>query len=161
MKFLERALLLMVAIGYWLAVIRQPADMSLFLICGAALALYYVVMMPVLLKGLPAGEVFRRGGWRLSQLIAGLGLGLAYGYAVLCFVFHNLGWMDSLALAENCGLLLAGLALPAWLHYRRSKDLFFKRFLIRIAVLAAALCLSLALHPFLIPNEALERMNPL
>lgn len=150
MRMLERVLIIMSFMGYYLAIWRRPADYSLLFVSIAALSVLYILAMPMLLyrsASTSAGRTAVRHAFRRQYLIPGYLFGVLSAYCVFGLTYHSLKRMDSIALVENCGIFLLLFAIYDLLRFRKSRDAFYRQMLIRIAVFAVLICISLLLRP--------------
>lgn len=149
MKFTERVLVLMSLIGYYLAVWRRPADYSLIFISIGALAVLYILTMPFLLQEMQLKELTSPGirkQFHWTSVIAGVLFGLLSAYCVFSLMYYSLQRMDSIALAENCGIFLLLSGIYAGVQFRKNRLLFHRNMLIRVGIFSVLILLSLALH---------------
>jgi len=140
MKFLERALLMMFLIGLYFVFLQKPADYSLLWVSAVSFAILYILCMPLLLQDIRIADLGRkeiRAVFRWHHVVNGVLFGLFNAYAVFSITFNLLGKMDNLALVENCGIFLVLFGAISFWGVRVNPDGFYRRLLIRIAILSA------------------------
>ena len=155
MKFLERGLLLLGLIGYYLAVWNKPADYSVIFIACCGLAILYVVGMPFLLNEKEAAGRAPTPLKRRTPFISSLLFGIINAYCVFSITYHSLGQIDVQSLCLNSGLLLLLSGLFAIWQYRKTGGLIYRKMLTRTGIQALLLLTSIVLyacHPVLSPK---------
>jgi hypothetical protein len=153
MKFVERGLILLCVIGYYLAVWNKPADMSVLFVGAALLGLLYLFFMPALLHQLTLGGLIRKAvttGVPWHEWVVGIPFGVFSGYTVFSVVYYGLGEMMGLALAENCGLGIVIFGITGGWLYRRKRSAYYRHLLQRVAVLATIIIIVLITHQLLL-----------
>lgn len=146
MKFLERALLLMYLIGLYFVFLQKPPDYSLIFVSAASFAILYSLTMPLLLQDVTLKDLGNRAirqRFRWHHLLTGFLFGLFSAYTIYGITFHLLGSMDNIALAENCGIFLFLFAVIGIVAYRRDKDAFYRKLLLRTGLLTLLVLIAL------------------
>jgi len=145
MKFLERGLIMLAIIGYYLAVWNKKPDLSILFISAAGFGILYLFGMPFLLR--PDGEPLitdRKYYWQDLPVI--LSFGIISAYCVFSIVYHCQGNMTSLAIIENCGLLLSGILLISIWRLHKTRNTIYKNMLKRIGILGVFIAVSLLMY---------------
>jgi glycerol uptake facilitator-like aquaporin len=149
MKFAERAMIILCLIGYYLAVWRKPADISVVFVGGGLLSILYIVGMPFLLGDISIRQLIRKEHATTLQWhhwLIGVLFGILSAYCVFSLIYNSLGQMDSLALAENCDLGLLIFASVAGWGYKKQPQLYYRNLLIRAGIIAGMIIVSVCLH---------------
>ena len=84
-----------------------------------------------------------RQGFKWHQVLSGILFGILSAYIVFAITYHLLGKMDSLALAENCGIFLVFFTLFSIISIKRSNSSYYKSMLVRTGIQATVVTASL------------------